>query len=276
MNKVYSTGKLIINENVLKADTNSLVWSYLVMDMYGETISRYSRIFRCSKVNSVCLLTNLIDQLKHIHTAGFIHNDIKPDNIVFKNEACSGSAIRLIDFGETSPYLNSNGVHFKETDRCINTGNILISSCSKLENKIPSRKDDMIGLAYMVLFLIDSLPYQAYYFDNIDQISYKKVKAHLYQMKVKAKAEDYCTKETEFLLPYLEEVFGMDYESEPDYGKLKFLLVKSLLEEGIVPLKNALCSDYEPREKTNEFRLEEDESSHACGFDISANKLPLR
>ena len=38
MNKVYSIGKLIINENILKADTNSLVWSFLVMDMYGETI----------------------------------------------------------------------------------------------------------------------------------------------------------------------------------------------------------------------------------------------
>ena len=50
----------------------------------------------------------------------------------------------------------------------------------------------------------------------------------------------------------------MDYESEPNYSKLKFLLVRSLLEEGIVPLKNVLCSDYEPGEKANEFCLEED------------------
>ena len=258
MNKVYSTGELIINENVLKGNSNSLVWSYLVMDMYGETISHYKHIFRCSKVNSVCLLTNLIDQLKHVHIAGFIHNDIKPDNIVFEKNVGTNGAIRLIDFGETATYLNSKGVHFKESDRCMHTGNILISSCSKLENKIPSRKDDMIGLAYMVVFLIDSLPYQDYYFDNIGQISFEKIKSHLYKMKTKAKAEDYCTKETQLLLPYLEEVFKIDYESEPNYSKLKFLLVRSLLEEGIVPLKNVLCSDYEPGEKANEFCLEED------------------
>ena len=150
------------------------------MDMYGETISHNKHIFRCDKINSICLLTNLIDQLKHIHMAGFIHNDIKPDNIVFEKEVDASSAIRLIDFGETATYLNSKGVHFKETDRCIHTGNILISSCNKLENKFPSRKDDMIGLAYMVLFLIDSLPYQDYYFDNIGQISSKIIKKQLY------------------------------------------------------------------------------------------------
>ena len=67
----------------------------------------------------------------------------------------------------------------------------------------------------------------------------------------------------------------MDYESEPNYSKLKFLLVRPLLEERIVPLKNMLCSAYEPENKANDFCLEEDESSHACGLDIPVNKLPL-
>ena len=223
MNKVYSTGKLIINKNVLKGETNSLEWSYLVMDMYGKTISTYSRLFKNSKVNSVCLLTNLIDRLKYIHLAGFVHNDIKPDNICFEKEEANfaNSAIRLIDFGETTTYINSKGVFYKKTDRCKHTGNILISSCIKLENKFLSRKDDMLGLAYMIFFLIDSLPYQNYYFENINKLPISQVKSHLYLMKVKAIAEDYCTEETLFLLLYLEEVFAMDYESKPNYKKVK-------------------------------------------------------
>ena len=60
------------------------------------------------------------------------------------------------------------------------------------------------------------------------------------------KAEDYCkSKQTQFILPYLKEVNALTYNCEPNYSKLKFILVKALLELGIKPNKNVLCSGFD-------------------------------
>jgi len=60
---------------------------------------------------------------------------------------------------------------------------MLISTPSKLEGKHPSRKDDMLSLSYLILFLIDRLPYQDFYFQNIHKMSGHTMKKSLKQMK---------------------------------------------------------------------------------------------
>jgi len=45
----------------------------------------------------------LVQTLKVLHQMGFIHNDIKPANIMIGN---NGQSIYLIDFGLSVPYLH--------------------------------------------------------------------------------------------------------------------------------------------------------------------------
>lgn len=73
------------------------------MDRYDDTIDTQFLEFRGNIDLSICLLSNLIDQVEGIHKAGFVHNDIKPNNIVFDHTA---NKFRLIDFGEASCYLD--------------------------------------------------------------------------------------------------------------------------------------------------------------------------
>ena len=43
--------------------------------------------------------------------------------------------------------------------------------------------------------------------------------------------------ETHKLLDFVEEVMGLSYAEDPNYNKLRFLLTKSLLNDGSVPNK---------------------------------------
>ena len=99
--------------------------------------------------------------MQSIHIAGFVHNDIKPDNIVLGSDE-----YRLVDFGETVSYL-TEGCHYKEDELCEHSGNLLTSTADKLSGMRPSRKNDMLNLFYTMSILIHKLPYQNFYFDNI-------------------------------------------------------------------------------------------------------------
>jgi serine/threonine protein kinase len=56
----------------------------------------------------------LVDQLKVLHSCGFVYNDLKPENTLLKSKNArdpKSSQIILIDFGISSSFLNENGKH---------------------------------------------------------------------------------------------------------------------------------------------------------------------
>jgi len=58
----------------------------------------------------------LIDRLKCLHEIGFLHMDLKPDNICIGSKNFSStesSQIFLIDFGISKTYLDSDGKHIE-------------------------------------------------------------------------------------------------------------------------------------------------------------------
>lgn len=48
-------------------------------------------------------------------------------------------------------------------------------------------------------------------------------------------SEDFCIGKAECLLTFVKEIFALDFEEEPPYEKLKFLLTKELLGNGLKP-----------------------------------------
>ena len=48
--------------------------------------------------------------------------------------------------------------------------------------------------------------------------------------------DDLClTSDLEILRPFITEVWDIEYTEEPNYNKLKFMLVSILLENNVVP-----------------------------------------
>ena len=71
--------------------------AYMVMDyVEGESLKAYLKRFPQPPVDSLrALLAPLLDGLEKVHAAGFLHRDIKPDNIFVRD----GGDPVLIDFG---------------------------------------------------------------------------------------------------------------------------------------------------------------------------------
>ena len=60
----------------------------------------------------VQLGVQLIDRLKSLHEIGYLHMDLKPDNICIASnnlKSQDSSTVCLIDFGICKSYLNENG-----------------------------------------------------------------------------------------------------------------------------------------------------------------------
>ena len=53
--------------------------------------------------------------LEYVHEAGYIHNDLKPDNIMIgvADTSDDSSDVKIIDFGLASQYIDEDGNHTK-------------------------------------------------------------------------------------------------------------------------------------------------------------------
>ena len=94
-----------------------------------------------------------------MHKIGFLHLDIKPDNVLIglkdKTKLC------LIDFGISEKFLDNENQLIPRTDREHISGTLTFVSKFALEFKSQSRRDDLICMMYMIiLFVNGNLPWK--------------------------------------------------------------------------------------------------------------------
>lgn len=66
----------------------------------------------------------------------------------------SQCSIHLVDFGFATKYKDKNGNHIELGDLQKFEGNICFSSVAQMEFKTTSRKDDLISVCYLLIYLI--------------------------------------------------------------------------------------------------------------------------
>lgn len=98
--EAQNQAKLSVHPNIVRvhASFHENGTSYMVMEFVpGITMKRYLEFLRQPMLtgDAAALLRPIAHALAHIHSAGFIHRDISPDNIMFTK---SGEA-KLLDFG---------------------------------------------------------------------------------------------------------------------------------------------------------------------------------
>jgi serine/threonine protein kinase len=101
----------------------------------------------------------MVDLLETFHGKGYIHCDLKPDNIMigdFKENLENMNKIYLIDFGLASKFLDDNGNHIKFCQDIPFKGNLIFSSKNAFAKVTLSRRDDIISLMYMIIYLIET------------------------------------------------------------------------------------------------------------------------
>ena len=241
MLQLYGHGKVFIEnvpehlvERFCKHSENSSDWFFLIMPEYGRTVHQQMELRSFTKAEILQIGIQLLHQLEAIHLAGFVHGDLKPANIVI-GQACSSQdqtkRVRIIDFGICSMYVKPNGTEYSEFDQFNFKGTLLFSSVHTMEKQHLSKRDDLISLVYLLLYLFKELPIPCRQVGTL-----KEDFDHILQIKKQLSIDDLCQgRRARTLKPFVEEVFSYKYNEKPYYNKLRHLLTSQLLDLEVLP-----------------------------------------
>jgi serine/threonine protein kinase len=82
-----------------------------------------------------------LERVKTLHSFGFCHNDIKPENVCVG--ASDPSKIYLIDFGLSSTFQDNNGGHLPRVNTGRFSGNYIFAGMTACKGVSTSRRDDV-------------------------------------------------------------------------------------------------------------------------------------
>lgn len=162
-----------------------------------------------------------LKRLELIHGLGIAHGNINPENLALGHE-CSDT-VQLIGFGEAYNFIDMiTKLHIKRGSPSYGVkGTMLFKSRWAQRGCLQSRRDDLMSLGYVMVFLFKGLlPWSG---SDSQQTTDMKNDFPLQDLTVGMPTE---------LLHYFEEVGTIGFEEKPNYLLLKRLLNKALRSLG--------------------------------------------
>jgi serine/threonine protein kinase len=172
---------------------------YMVINLLGLPLTELKE--RCDDIPSVVvrrLGKKMIRLVEKVHGYQIVHRDIKPENFLF--DRVNYDELYLIDFGLAKSYKNVNNTHIVEKGIDNIIGTLPFVSLNVHAKKLPSRRDDLESVFYILYYLI--LPAKDWPTENEESF------------KIRLLDFDHPLKDG---LKYIRE---MAYEETPLYDKL--------------------------------------------------------
>jgi len=195
------------------------------MELLGTTLLSYFQKcgFSFSLKTVLLIADQLIEALADMHSQGFLHLDLKPDNIIFGLDARQDS-LYLIDFG-LSQRLTLSPSHLPRHMHSFK-GNMIWASVNLLRLQEGSQRDDLEAMLYTLLFLIKGeLPWMLLPDDQLNFYNVRRYKESIKPQKLFTG------------LPALYELFlyvkSLTFNEQPDYTYIKGKLRRIGHKEGI-------------------------------------------
>lgn len=170
------------------------------------------------------IMVRIIEILENIHGLYVIHRDLKPENfMILENE------IYLLDFGLATIYINEKNEHNDFCDdRLFITGTPKYISINIHNGIEPSRRDDMISIGYIYLYLCHStLPWSDCFTKNTTNEMNSPIHILNERNKYRKKLKEWDNLEkntiatNECIHKYLHYCYNLKYTEMPNYSKLK-------------------------------------------------------
>lgn len=192
----------------------------LVMDRLGPSLEKRlaARGGRMHLSTVLTLGVQAVRALRAIHDSGFVHCDVKPDNMVM--DRTHNRRLYFVDFGLTQPYRShAHGEHVKLRHGNHQKAVAMFASLHWHEGIIASRRDDLESLAYVLIYLYrGELPWE-----GMDVRETWKCKRQYPLAKL-------CRGMSTAMVNFVMHVRGLLFEARPDYEYLEGLLLRALDE----------------------------------------------
>ncbi|CAM0948479.1 unnamed protein product [Alopecurus aequalis] len=190
----------------------------MIMDMLGPSLldSWTSSGQSMSSEMVACIAVESISILESIHSKGYVHGDVKPENFLLGQPGTpQEKKLFLVDLGLATKWKDTaTGLHVKY-DQCpdVFRGTHRYASAHAHLGRTASRRDDLESLAYTLIFLRHGkLPWQGYLGDHKSFLVCKK--------KMSISPELLCGICPQPFKHFLEIVVNMKFDEEPNYSKL--------------------------------------------------------
>jgi hypothetical protein len=165
---------------------------------------------------------SLIDITESIHSKFVIHRDIKPHNFMYK-----GGQLFLIDFGMANFYVKGENQHIEpeieQNMNIIGTPNYISPNIHR--GITPSRRDDLISLGYVFLFLLKgSLPWENLkpVMEDLPEIHIRHSRNLLrLEKKTLENLQPILSENHDCLYQYFKYVYRIAFHETPHYSAIR-------------------------------------------------------
>ncbi|KAF3456761.1 hypothetical protein FNV43_RR01415 [Rhamnella rubrinervis] len=205
-------------------------YNVMVIDLLGPSLEDlFNYCNRKFSLKTVLMLADqLINRVEYMHTRGFLHRDIKPDNFLM-GLGRKANQVYIIDYGLAKKYRDlQTHKHIPYRENKNLTGTARYASVNTHLGVEQSRRDDLESLGYVLMyFLRGSLPWQGLKAGTKKQ-KYDKIS----EKKMLTPVEVLCKSYPSEFTSYFHYCRSLRFEDKPDYSYLKRLFRDLFIREG--------------------------------------------
>lgn len=206
--------------------------AYLVIDRLDTdlyTLFESSARRKFSLKTTLMIADQMLHALESLHQIGFVHSDIKPNNIVAQR---SKPGLKLVDFGLSQPFVDSvTSKHVVMHENNFLRGSARYASLNQHFGFTSARRDDLESLMYTLIFLMKGdLPWQRVI--QSDWTKQRKFEA-IAQCKVKTSVVDLCQNLDPVFALMLSRCRQMRYDEGIDFSFMRQCIIASCQRNGL-------------------------------------------
>ena len=195
---------------------STITYRFMVFDLLGKSLYDLKHEYKQFTEEQVqkCGI-GVIDIIQHVHNKGYLHRDIKSENFLF-GIGSKAQKLYIIDFGLSKRFLDDNNNHIPTKQHKKFTGTIRYLSTNVHNGNEPSRRDDLISIGYMLMFLLKGiLPWQKVTNNSKDD----RIK-DIFRIKNYYKQHNLAGEYPAFLVDFMNYVYNLKYDDVPNYNMI--------------------------------------------------------
>ncbi|KUI73171.1 Casein kinase I isoform delta [Cytospora mali] len=201
----------------------------LVHELLGPSLEDlFNYCGRKFSLKTVLLIADqTISRIEFIHSKGFLHRDIKPDNFLM-GVGTKGNIIYAIDFGLAKEYwLAEQHSRYEKHPFC---GTSRYASINNHNGQEQSWRDDLESLGYVLIyFALGSLPWQGLEATTDKEEQEKEL---VKNKKMSLSAEELCKDLPDAFPKYINYMRSLRFEDKPDYTYVRRLFRQLFISRG--------------------------------------------